>query len=82
MQKGVMMDRKKESEKRLLAFETMLEAVQKNYEDVNQKMGRLKKEGKEKTATYRQLMGNKLQYQNMLSLYQIYGLLDDEKHVD
>lgn len=45
MQKGVMMDRKKESEKRLLAFETMLEAVQKNYEDVNQKMGRLKKEG-------------------------------------
>ncbi|MGN1378439.1 MAG: hypothetical protein ACI4V6_08795 [Dorea sp.] len=77
-----MMDQKKESEKRLLAFETMLEAVQKNYEDVNQKMGRLKKEGKEKTATYRQLMGNKLQYQNMLSLYQIYGLLDDGKHVD
>ncbi|MCF2683701.1 hypothetical protein JQM82_12090 [Faecalicatena contorta] len=76
------MDRKKESEKRLLAFETMLEAVQKNYEDVNQKMGRLKKEGKEKTATYRQLMGNKLQYQNMLSLYQIYGLLDDENHID
>lgn len=77
-----MMEQKKELEKRLLAFETMLEAVQKNYEDVNQKMGRLKKEGKEKTATYRQLMGNKLQYQNMLSLYQIYGLLDDEKHVD
>lgn len=77
-----MMEQKKESEKRLLAFETMLEAVQKNYEDMNQKMGRLKKEGKEKTATYRQLMGNKLQYQNMLSLYQIYGLLDDEKHVD
>lgn len=76
------MEQKKELEKRLLAFETMLEAVQKNYEDMNQKMGRLKKEGKEKTATYRQLMGNKLQYQNMLSLYQIYGLLDDEKHVD
>lgn len=77
-----MMDQKTEAEMRLLAFETMLEAVQKNYEDMNQKMGRLKKEGKEKTATYRQLMGNKLQYQNMLSLYQIYGLLDDEKHVD
>ena len=76
------MDQKKEAEMRLLAFETMLEAVQKNYEDMNQKMGRLKKEGKEKTATYRQLMGNKLQYQNMLSLYQIYGVLDDEKHVD
>ena len=34
--------------------------------------------GKEKTATYRQLMGNKMQYQNMLSLYQIYGLTDEE----
>lgn len=40
------------------------------------------KKESEKTATYRQLMGNKLQYQNMLSLYQIYGVLDDEKHVD
>ena len=73
-----MMEQKKELEKRLLAFETMLEAVQKNYEDMNQKMGRLKKEGKEKTATYRQLMGNKLQYQNMLSMYRIYGLLDEK----
>ena len=40
-------------------------------------MKRLKEEGKEKTATYRQLMGNKMQYQNMLSLYQIYGLTDE-----
>ena len=41
-------------------------------------MKQLKEGGKEKTATYRQLMGNKLQYQNMLSLYKIYGLLDEE----
>ena len=39
-------------------------------------MKQLKGEGKEKTATYRQLMGNKLQYQNILSLYKLYDLLD------
>ena len=60
---------------RLEAFEKMLKAVQENYENTDAKMKKLKAEGKEKTATYRQLMGSRMQYQNMLSLYQIYGLL-------
>ena len=67
---------KTENENRLEAFEKMLEAVQQNYESVDAKMKQLKAEGKEKTATYRQLMGNKMQYQNMLSLYEIYELLE------
>ena len=37
----------------------------------------LKAEGKEKTATYRQLMGTKLQLQNMISQYKLFGLLDE-----
>ena len=41
-------------------------------------MKRLKEQGKEKSATYRQLLGNKMQYQNMLTMYRIYGLLDEE----
>ena len=57
----------------------MLKAVQENYENTDVKMKELKAEGKEKSATYRQLMGNKLQYQNMISLYQIYGLLKEDK---
>ena len=65
-----------EDEKRLEAFENMLEVIKKNFEDTDNKMIQLKKEGKEKTVTYRQLMGNKLQYQNMLSMYRLYGLLD------
>lgn len=64
---------------RLEAFEKMLIYVRENYVRVNQKMSQLKVEGKEKSATYRQLMGNKLQYQNMLSLYRIYGLVEDDK---
>ena len=65
-------------EKRLEAFEKMLTDIQKNYEVTENKMKQLKAEGKEKSATYRQLMGNKLQYQNMLSLYQLYNLLDEK----
>ena len=68
-----------EKEERLEAFEKMLKAVQENYENPDVKMKELKSEGKEKSATYRQLMGNKLQYQNMISLYQIYGLLKEDK---
>lgn len=65
------------NESRLEAFERMLKAVQENYHTADEKMKQLKAEGKEKTATYRQLMGNKMQYQSMLSLYEIYGLLEE-----
>ena len=46
----------------LAAFETMLQAVQENCRTTEAKMKRLKEQGKEKSATYRQLMGNKMQY--------------------
>lgn len=61
---------------RLEAFEKMLGAVQENYKTTADKMEILKAEGKVKSATYRQLMGNKLMYQNMLNLYKLYGLMD------
>lgn len=61
---------------RLQAFENMMAAVQKSYEDTSEKMEKLKAADKVKSATYRQLMGNKMMYQNMLSLYEIYGLKD------
>ena len=44
------------NESRLEAFERMLKAVQENYHTADEKMKQLKAEGKEKTATYRQLM--------------------------
>lgn len=59
-------------------FEKMLAAIQNALADTTAKMERLKAEKKEKTATFRQLMGDKLLYQNMLSMYRIYGLLEDE----
>ena len=39
-------------------------------------MDDLKAKGKEKTATYKQYMGNRLIYNRILSLYKEYGLID------
>lgn len=63
---------------RLEAFEKMLSAVLENYRTTVAKMEQIKAAGKTKSATYRQLMGTKMMYQNMLSLYKLYGLLPPE----
>ena len=39
-------------------------------------MDRLKAEGKEKSATYRQFFGNRMLYKMMLDKYKEYGLLE------
>lgn len=61
---------------RLEAFEKMLADIQRQYIGVTAKMAELKAQGREKTVTYRQLMANKLRYQEILSLYEIYGLTE------
>lgn len=69
-------DKMKETkEDRLAAFEEMLVFVQNEYEKTAGRMETLKAEGREKSATYRQLMGNKLTYQNILSMYRLYDLI-------
>lgn len=62
-------------EERLAAFEAMLEAVQKQYAETTARMDKMKLEGKVKTATYRQLFARKLSLQDVLTLYEVYGLL-------
>lgn len=63
-------------EKRLEAFEDMLKAILFQYDSTVEKMAKLKADGKEKSATYRQLFASKLQLQAMLSYYRTYGLVD------
>lgn len=63
-----------DKEERLAAFEKMLADIERNYADMQQKMDALKAQGKEKSATYRQFMGNKLVYRQLLSMYELYGL--------
>ena len=68
-----------ENEQRLAAFERMLTAVQNEYAAASDKMAQLRAAGKEKTATCRQLMANKLRLQEMLAMYQAYGLLETKR---
>ena len=65
-------------EDRLQQFERMLAALQEQYRTTTQQLDRLKAQGKEKSATYRQLLGNKLMYHQFLTMYRVYGLLEDE----
>jgi len=64
---------------RLQAFETMLASIEKDYSDICGKMEQLKAQGREKSATYRQLMGNKLMYKQMLFLYTLYGIKEPDE---
>ena len=63
-------------EQRLKAFEDMLAAILKQYDDTAEKMAKLKAEEQGETVTYRQLFANKLQLQAMLCYYRTYGLLE------
>lgn len=57
-------------------FERMLQEIQAEYASIERKMAVLRAEGKTKTVTFRQLMGNKLMYQSMLSMYRDHGLIE------
>ena len=60
---------------RLQAFEEMLEEIQHRMESEKAIMDKLKAQSKEKSATFKQYLGNRLMYQQMLALYEKHGLL-------
>ena len=62
---------------RLTAFEAMLADVQAQSRQIEEQMRALKAQGKERSATYRQLMGNRLQLAQVLAMYRAYGLIED-----
>lgn len=61
---------------RLESFEKMLDDIKKRAEYEREQMEKLKEEGKEKTATYRQYFGNRMLYKMILDKYREYGLLE------
>lgn len=61
---------------RLEAFEKMLADIKKQSDLETAQMEQLKAAGKEKSATYRQYMGNRLLYRMMLEKYREYGLME------
>ena len=65
-----------DNEKRLEQFEKMLAAVQTEYGSIVRQMDELKEKGKMKSVTYQQLFARKMTYQNMLSMYELYDLIE------
>ena len=61
---------------RLAAFERMLSDIQERSEYEKEQMEKLKFQGKEKSATYRQYFGNRMLYKMILEKYKEYGLID------
>lgn len=61
---------------RLEAFEKMLSDMIRESQYEEEQMNRLKAAGKEKTATYRQYLGNRMLYKMMLEKYRAYGLIE------
>lgn len=61
---------------RLEAFEKMLSDMIRESQYEEEQMNRLKAAGKEKTATYRQYLGNRMLYKMMLEKYKAYGLIE------
>lgn len=60
---------------RLQAFESMLHDIECDYEMKSAEIAKLRSQGKDKTATFKQYLADKLLYQRMLSLYEKHGLL-------
>lgn len=63
-------------DQRLAAYERMHAAILADYDRTSQKMADLKAQGKEKSATYRQLFASRLTLTALLTYYQTYGLDD------
>lgn len=66
-------------QEQLAAYRAMQGAVQAEYDAAAEKMAALKAQGKEKTATYRQLFARKLTLSEILGWYKTYGLTGPRK---
>ena len=61
---------------RLEAFEAMLADLTRQADYEKQQMEQLKAAGREKSATYRQYLGNRLVYGQIFAWYKKYGLME------
>lgn len=59
---------------RLEQFENMLEYVKKQHEETVAQLDELRRENRQKTDTFRQLTARKMKYEDMLALYDLFGL--------
>lgn len=73
---GYLQTESRSSLKRLTAFERSYEALRREAQQAGEKMEELKKQGKTNSATFRQLLAKKVNAENTLKLFGIYGIED------
>ena len=61
---------------RLERFEKALNDILKNYDELAKELEKLRNEGKMKTAKFRELLGKKLVYSMIITIFKRYDLID------
>lgn len=59
---------------RLARFEKMKAFIEEQHADTLEKLDALRASGKQKSATYTQLLGNKMNLENTLQLYKLFDI--------
>lgn len=61
---------------RLEKFERALKDILTEYDDLGKELEKLRNEGKNKTTKFRELLGKKLVYSMIITIFKRYDLLD------
>ena len=59
---------------RLGQFEKMYAYIRQNHQETVEQLEKLRGENRQKTATFRQLTARKMKYEDMLALYELFGI--------
>lgn len=72
------MNEEKIKEERLEGFEKALKDILNEYEKLGKELEVLRNDGKMKTTKFRELLGKKLVYSMIITIFKIYDLINDE----
>ncbi len=64
---------------RLERFEKALNDIITGYNDLGKELEKLREEGKSKTTKFRELLGKKLVYSMIITIFKRYDLIDKDK---
>lgn len=72
------MNEEKIKEERLKGFEKALKDILNEYEKLGKELEVLRNDGKMKTTKFRELLGKKLVYSMIITIFKRYNLINDE----
>ena len=64
---------------RLERFEKALTDILTEYDNLGKELEKLRNEGRNKTTKFRELLGKKLVYSMIITIFKRYDLIDDKK---